>query len=1211
MKDFKKKDLYDQEEGKFRKFLESKLVTKSEYNRFDTGDGEDEDEFEMESLDHVLGFGDMEDNDFGGLSSGGFDDFSNFGFDGFNSSGNGSKVDYNSWQNETSELNKFLKAPIYLSSYVFNTLIYRGEEKKDDDDKINFDLKHMKSFFKYTTIMGIFMIITSLLGYTSLNFNALHNKLIGAIFGVLLIVIGDFFNWRYFNQGLLSKVKPNENPLSEVQEETSELGETGDFDFGDFGNEFGEGMSDSFDEPETLGGLSTLDLFDDDDEYGSDLGFGDDDDDDYDEDSSDDTILGESTVQTKDNVLFQRELIAEFNKNARYQGMAFRDKKSTLDSFANLLLNNDKNFAKWKTEREKSRVYNNIAYTLYKAFLDISPQFKKDENAKMTVLSVQSTPLLYKIEVILPQSHFKGDKLQRGINDIQNHLKRDASDSEVQAMVSMSGDTYTIRLIRMDYGGLISIGDILRYKDDSGMTAYQRMTNPKSLTPMLVGLRDNEYPHVIDLQKNTAMAIVGGSGSGKSWLTYELGTNIVTTNSYKDVNFIVLDYKNAPFWQAFARMPHVLGYHSPNANKNITPENFLDLCLEISNEVVKECTRRQSYLGEKSKEDAIEFRETYYEDKNFEELDKLPLLVFVIDEITTTMGELAELDKEKYDTFRNNLKTISQVGRSAGVRLLTVGQRAIDTSLPKNVRANSTLLFGMKMNAQSDFGMLFEGSKEVEKMAKPQKAGQGIVTSEDHNGYFTLKTLTPGGAGTPQIRKLLRTIAFDWVRRAKGIDDLYNPPYKTDFKKAYNRNEYLDLTYQNLKNGQVLEDDIISEDAMIDLTKNAPISLNTEVLTETSSVVFQESDDLLEQEPIVELEPIKNTDTLEDNLVDVEVEKEYSGDDFTDYFQTQEKKEQELVDTNFSDLDDSYEDDLESSSDLEPISFDLETDFEFEDMGNGFDVPDDFQQFIKESDKDIQESIEDSRGVITDFEFEDDLYESESTESIDLDNDFVEELIEETPDTIEQDTQLDDSSEIDKTYDTPYEDTRDIFDIINSIEEENYEDSYEPDSNDLDVVETITQEQYDFEQKQKELKEREEQMEKEFAKKEALLRKELEQKELALKKQAEKEKLLAIKEQEKKQTKPKQSEPVVDNVPTPQGHGMVQVGFNSTSVSKSAKVNKMEIRQYIIEYGTNYTQFEWVIPKEVLLKEYTKAEINKALHIGDILESKDAYISTL
>lgn len=1188
MKDFRDKDLYRDEIGKFKTFLDEKLVTKSEYNRYDTGKKEEEEEtFDVTTL---AGY----DSDLGGLSSS--NDMFSFG-DSFSDtfSQSNSKTQYTSWESEPKG-RLFLKSPIFLSEYVFKDLLYSGEESTENNNKkFNFDLEHAKEFFKYVSYSGLFLFSTSILS-KFVGFNTLHNPNLGLLVGMGALLGGEFFNWKVFNQGLISKYYPNPNPSSEKMEENDgglSEGFEPDNSFGMGEFDFNEGESNfSFDSLSSEEASTPISLFSDDSDG---LVIDDFEDEDYSDNSVNSqagvTVLGDSSVDTSDEYLFKEGLKKEYMKNGRYLGKYLETRKEILDSFAGLMLNNDKSFSKWTVERERSVVYNNIAYTIYKALIEIEKGFHTNEEAKLNIISITYSPILYKIEIRLPQTFFTENKVNSKIAVFENYLKKDASDTEVQAMVSISGDIYTLRFLRLDYNAFISLGDILRYADDGDKgTAYQQMTNPKLNSPMLVGIRDNEYPHVIDLEANTAMAIVGGSGSGKSWLTYELITNLVTTNDFNEINFIALDFKNTYFWQTVARMPHVIGFHAPNPLLGYSADDFFRDVVKISAEVVEECYRRQGYLQEIEMEDAVEARKTFKKRKDYESLKKIPLLIFVVDEITSTMGGLKQLDKELYETFRNNLKIISQIGRSAGVRLLTIGQRAIDESLPKSVRINSTLLFGMKM-AETEFDIFFGKSKVVEKMKKPESKGAGIVSSDEITGYHNLKALTPGGRDDAQIRTLLRVVAFDWIRRAHGRDDLSKPPYGADFKLSYNRPKFLEKSFEDMRKGRLFNNTDENPDVGIDLTgKNPVINRNTSVL------------------PIIEHEEVSNNSLANteifgnENTLDIDssmiTDASVGGINLSEFMKPFDEDDgmEEFLDF---DEDDIEEDDLDLNT---PLSFsenlipteDIRLVDDNEDLIENFkemeleEVEVDVEDVVVEEDE-VEESKHEEE-VVVEEEVEEELDASESNndneETLNFDDISIDDILYSSEDGVEESKHEEvNLEEISLKEELRRERER----IILEDEEKTRLELVRKERESLELEREAFRKKVELEDKLRLEREKFEQEKREWE--EAVRR----QKEESIKRQKE-----SIEKQTEKET--------VMETPSPQ---IVNISYTSTSNATNTKTEKLSLREFVFEKGIKISDFEFAIPKEDLSRVYTKAEIAKAIRLGDIVEAKDAYVSVL
>src|SRR5699024_8103834 len=145
----------------------------------------------------------------------------------------------------------------------------------------------------------------------------------------------------------------------------------------------------------------------------------------------------------------------------------------------------------------------------------------------------------------------------------------------------------------------------------------KQFLDPKKGLPVLVGIKNNEFPVVIDYEDNTSGVIVGGSGSGKSWFTFEILENFLVGNDYHNLQMIIFDKKNAPFWNQYALTPDVIGYHTK-------AEQLLDIC----NEVYAEIDRRKELLNELGAESFKGLRAKYRKRGMKEELKRVPLLLF-------------------------------------------------------------------------------------------------------------------------------------------------------------------------------------------------------------------------------------------------------------------------------------------------------------------------------------------------------------------------------------------------------------------------------------------------------------------------------------------------------------------------------------------------------------------------------------------------------
>src|SRR5699024_7260141 len=503
--------------------------------------------------------------------------------------------------------------------------------------------------------------------------------------------------------------------------------------------------------------------------------------DDDDEDEQDQYTLKDSPIDVDDHEEFERTLLDVYGRGAKNTGREIQDRLKLVKSFEEYLIQNDKTFGRWKRPRERGIEYNNIAYALYKAicktdasFGSYTPRGDTEEIEKMIVHDIRKSPLLYRIELGLPD-RIKEKKLQANIKEMEDMLIATEDDLNGSILVSTFQGNIVIKLMRLDNPPMVSVGDILRfYDEDRGNIGMQAFENPKYGLPILFGLQNNEFPYIVDLEANTCGAIAGGSGSGKSWTTFEMMLNFVIANDYNNVQFIVMDAKNAPFWNAFARFPHVLGYH-------YEIEDFIG----ILEEVEQERRRRQEVLQSFGEEDLKGYRKRLREEGNYEEMKKMPLLFVVIDEITATMATLKDQDEELFKTFSSLLGQIATQGRSSGVRILSIGQRTTFESIPKTLMANSSFKFGMKMEVEADFDKMF--GEDIKNYKRPNTLGMGLSKVEGTTTLQNIKTLTIGGKNNRQMLSLIRSLAFDWIRRSHGVDDVESLPEGMPLKESYNR----------------------------------------------------------------------------------------------------------------------------------------------------------------------------------------------------------------------------------------------------------------------------------------------------------------------------------------------------------------------------------------------------------------------------------------
>jgi hypothetical protein len=460
---------------------------------------------------------------------------------------------------------------------------------------------------------------------------------------------------------------------------------------------------------------------------------------------------------------FLNDLKQIYHRNKKYEGVEIDNRKDLVLSLSDYLIANDKSFGSWNDVKERGTTYNNIMYTLYLAFKNMNNKISSmtDENTRIYVNDMKENPLMYKVEIELPD-YFNSAMLNSKSYVIEAHLKETDSDTDVNVVVSSYRQGYVIKLFK-PVAGLVSLGDILRYQSDSlrsnEIQAYEHFMGEKMGLPIVIGLKGNEFPLVVDLAENTSAVIVGESGSGKSWGTFLVMVNLILSNSYNDLNIVILDRKKSVFWREFARLPHVLGYHTD------VPDYF-----DILKELKEEMEYRKQILSSADKENWKGLRDVLIKQKKFDEVKAFPWLVIIMDETTNTMAEVEAIDADVFKSFQADLATLAQEGRSLGIKLIMIGQRAITQSIPRNNMANSSMKLFFKV-IEGDYS---RGFTDYKNLKLPQQVGQALLQDFNTTAPVLLRTLSVGGKNDDQIVNLIRTLAFEWTRRSLG--NVLTPP---------------------------------------------------------------------------------------------------------------------------------------------------------------------------------------------------------------------------------------------------------------------------------------------------------------------------------------------------------------------------------------------------------------------------------------------------
>lgn len=785
MLDFRKKDLWNIEVGEFNRFINRVLQTNEEYmenERFLEGDDESE---EIETLDG-LQTQSLEDLNNSPSYQNIFDEDEEGQLDYAGLGGNSDYEDLNLSNQQRSKLTeieqenkwdgydgfkKLLTSYLYVMKSSWNLIINVKPTKSEMS-------RFLPEFFRFNSILLIISIFMIILKVNLVIFDPLITIIFHALSMVTCFLIGK----TVFKKNILFEAFN----ITPKEDDSIEEDETVEYEDNDITSETPDFMSSSFlnkNNDEEVIEDGTLDI--EDDEYEIDSKF---------------NHYPESPIICNDTFeKFEKSLGQAWLESAKYIGTAEeRDREFLMKSYASYLPSNTENFGQFRNLNPEKKEYQNISYAIYSGIVKACGENSFD-SGRFTVLSAQKSPAIYNIECKLPKSINKG-RIQKNLNEFLNIFKSNSEDTNVGVSIEAVGSVLIFRVPNVELKNAISIGDILRFTGAKykGKNALEQLSDNTIGVPILMGLMEKQFPKVFDLEENTHMIVAGGSGSGKSWSTFPLATYITMANSYKDLNMIIFDVKNAPNWNTFGKTPHVIAHHS-------NEEKILSTIIELDNEA----QRRQEMLSEEGIEDIKQYRE-YYKEKAMAgdeearlKLESMPLIVVIFDEFTSFYSKIRDLGED--DKLKNHLGNIARLGRSAGVKVIYIGQYTTQESFPEYVKKNITINFGMKLSSNAEYERLFGSSIKHE--TKPINRGDGLFNSEeDERPRMTTSAILggKGAKGNMQLSNIINVIALENVRRTFDTDfDPSTYPDSALSESSLNRVERYNKAIEEIKIGKI------------------------------------------------------------------------------------------------------------------------------------------------------------------------------------------------------------------------------------------------------------------------------------------------------------------------------------------------------------------------------------------------------------------------
>lgn len=219
--------------------------------------------------------------------------------------------------------------------------------------------------------------------------------------------------------------------------------------------------------------------------------------------------------------------------------------------------------------------------------------------------------------------------------------------------------------------------DVLGLEPPTGQLIAEGWTSGSPSTFAVIG-ETYDGPFGIDLRRDGPHALIAGTtGSGKSELLQTIIASLAVANSPEHLTFVLVDHKGGAAFQSCVQLPHTVAMVT-NLDRYLVQRVLGSFTAELK--------RREHLLaaaGAKGIEDYHDLRR-----RTSGDLEPLPRLVIVIDEIATMVRELPD--------FISGVINVAQRGRSLGVHLLLATQRPSGV-VSAEIRANTSLRIALRV----------------------------------------------------------------------------------------------------------------------------------------------------------------------------------------------------------------------------------------------------------------------------------------------------------------------------------------------------------------------------------------------------------------------------------------------------------------------------------------------------------------------------------
>ena len=288
------------------------------------------------------------------------------------------------------------------------------------------------------------------------------------------------------------------------------------------------------------------------------------------------------------------------------------------------------------------------------------------------VIGITKGPAITRYELDMPPG-MRVSKIESLSSDIKYNL---ACKHDIRIQTPIPGKRAVGIEVPNDSVAMVGLKDILSSE------IFQ-----KSSSPLTVALGKDIQGNIITtkLDKLPHLLIAGTTGSGKSACLNCLIISLIYKSSPEDVKLILVDPKCVEF-VSYSGLPHML---IPNA---ITDVNQ---AIKAFSWVRDEMNRRYKVLQEHRFRNIEEYNNSS-KVKN-KEIDKLPYIVFIVDEYAELMCNTGGSDKKKI--LEQHIQSLTQKARAAGIHLVLATQRPSRDVVTGTIKSNLPAKIAFKVSS--------------------------------------------------------------------------------------------------------------------------------------------------------------------------------------------------------------------------------------------------------------------------------------------------------------------------------------------------------------------------------------------------------------------------------------------------------------------------------------------------------------------------------